>query len=194
MRAATPGTRPQERSMAPSRHSVDQHSVDRPRATLDRIALWLAGQAMLIAALAWAAFHLQQEAIAPAVLFPLCVGAALGWASAAVSRAARWPGVRAAVATAACWGLLLVVAEDYIGHRHRERLYEAALAREQSPLAALAAGDPALRPAFADYLAGKVRSEPVWWCLDVLILGGASALIAALRLRGPAAAAHDPAQ
>ena len=42
---------------------------------IDRVAASLAGTALWTVAVAWVAFQVQQEGIAPAVLFPLLLGA-----------------------------------------------------------------------------------------------------------------------
>jgi hypothetical protein len=143
----------------------------------ERLAIWILAGGLLTAAIAWVAFQVQQEGVAPAVLFPLLVGAALGGAVAAIGRLVRLGGRRAAVIGAVCWGLGAVVGQDYIGHRHRMGLYDAELAR-QSPVAAVVAQKAELRPTFADYLAGKLRAQPVWWSLDLLLTAGAAGIVA----------------
>jgi hypothetical protein len=150
----------------------------------DRYVIWFAANGLLTAAEAWVAFQIQQEGIAPAVLFPLLVGTVLGTGGLAVLRFTRVPGVRVAICGAAIWGLLVVIGQDYIGHRHHLRLYDDTLGRQQSSLAALVAHDPQMRPGFGDYLAGKMRMHPVWWSLDLVLTSGATALVTALGASG----------
>lgn len=148
----------------------------------ERWLIWFAAGTLAAAAIAWVAFQIQQEGIAPAVLFPMFVGAALGAALAAVGHVVRLPGRRAAAIGAVCFGLLAVVAQDYIGYRYRMRAFDDKLA-EQSPLAAIAAGGTDLRPTFADHLADKLRSRPVWWTVDLLLTAAAAGAVLMLWTR-----------
>ena len=140
---------------------------------LERVAIWLVGELLLVGAVAWVAFQIQQEAIAPAVLFPILVGAALGAASAILVGRLQAPSARIAVAASVVAGLLVVVAQDYIGHRHRVRRLAEQISTQQ-PLAQVVAGNEFARPEFSEYLAGKVRGEPVWWSLDLVLTSAAA--------------------
>jgi hypothetical protein len=146
---------------------------------IERFVLWLVAHALVTAAVAWVAFQIQQEQIAPAVLFPLVVGAALGASGVAIRHFTRAPSRRIALVGAIVWGLLVVVGQDYIGHRHRLRQYDDALGRN-GPLSSMAVGpqDP-MRPRFAEYLAGVMRRRPVWWSLEVALTSGAALLVTA---------------
>jgi hypothetical protein len=129
----------------------------------------------LVGAVAWIAFQLQQDEIAPAVLFPLGVGAALGAGEAMIARLIGGPGVRWAVAVTLMAGLLAVVAQDYIGHRHHLRAYAEQIGNSH-PLAELVVHhEQPLGPRFDAYLAGKVRSQPLWWGLEAVLTAGAAA-------------------
>lgn len=150
----------------------------------DRFLFWLAANAAWSAATAWVAFQVQQEEIAPAVLFPLLVGAALGAGGWAIQRFTRVPGVRVAICGAAVWGLLVASGQDYIGYRHHVRLYDDALGRQAPAYAAPLAHDSQMRPRFDEFLAGRVRAHPVWWSLEVLLTSGAAALVTALGASG----------
>ncbi len=146
---------------------------------LDRYLVWLLMCAAGTAAVAWIAFQLQQEGVAPAVLFPLAVGGVLGGIGVVVRRMAQVPGLRVAVAAAVVWGLLAVVGQDYIGHRRRVRVLEEQLTAE-GPVGALAASQmDELRPAFAEHLMGQAEREPVWWTIEVVCTAGAAALTTA---------------
>ncbi len=141
--------------------------------------LWILASLALSWAVAWIAFQLQQEQVAPAVLFPLLVGAVLGAGGLAIRHFTRAPRRRIALVAAVVWGLLVVVGQDYIGHRHRLRQYDAELGRH-APLSGVAVGesDPT-RPRFAEYLAGVVGRQPVWWSLEVALTSGAALLVTA---------------
>jgi hypothetical protein len=141
---------------------------------IERVGLWLVAQSGLVGAIAWIAFQLQQESIAPAVLFPLVVGGILGALTAIIVRAVGWPGLRVAVLGALVAGLLVVIAQDYIGHRHRVRQLADQISR-QDPLAQAIAGSDFARPQFTSYLAGKFRAQPAWWTLDLLLTSVAAA-------------------
>jgi hypothetical protein len=160
---------------------ADKLPVAGPRrfTAVETYVLWFLASLGLCYAVAWMAFQLQQEQIAPAVLFPLLVGAALGAGGSAIRHFTRAPNRRIALVGAVVWGLLVVVGQDYIGHRHRVRQYDDELGRHD-PLssAALSAPDP-LRPRFAEYLAGVVRRQPVWWSLEVALTSGAALLVTA---------------
>jgi hypothetical protein len=148
----------------------------------ERLVIWFLAGGLATAAIAWVAFQVQQDGVAPAVLFPLLVGAAVGGVVAASGQLARLPGRRAAVVVAVCWGLLAVVAQDYVGHRYRMRRYDDELVR-QHPLAAVAAEDADLRPTFADYLAGKLETQGAWWMADLLLTAAAAGVACALGMR-----------
>lgn len=152
---------------------------------IERYAFGLISAALATGAIAWIAFQLQQDGFAPAVLFPLLVGAALGAALAAIGRYAGWPGRRAAVAGAVCWGLLAVAAQDYIGHRHRLRQASEQLQREH-PLAMAVAERGEMLPTFFDHVTETFRARPVWWALDFVLTAGAAAVVTAIGIRRPA--------
>ena len=151
----------------------------------ERYLLWLAANTLATAAVAWVAFAVQQEGIAPAVLFPLFVGAALGGTEVTILRLTRVPSVRVVLAGALVWGLLVVVAQDYIGHRRRLRLYDDARAAQDPRVALFMAQEPQMRPTFAAYWAGRVRAQPVWWSLDGALTSGACAFVVALATKKP---------
>lgn len=158
--------------------------------TSERSLIWFVCGAASTAAIAWIAFHLQQEGFAPAILFPLLVGTAVGVAALAARRLTGVPRLRLAVAASLVWGLLAVAGQDYIGHRRRVRLHDEQLAR-QAPAASVAlAGTPDLRPGFGGYLLGQARREPVWWPLDLALTAVAAALVTALGARYLRAAPH----
>ncbi len=158
--------------------------------SLERYAIWLLGNLSAAALVAWIAFLMQQEGFAPAVLFPLLIGTALGGLGIAVWRLARVP-ARWVIAGAIVWGLLVVVGQDYIGHRHRLRQYEEALDRH-SPLAAMAAEQADMRPRFWQYWLGVVRGDPLWWTLELVLTCAAAASVTALGTRHGAAGDTNP--
>jgi hypothetical protein len=150
---------------------------------IERLGIWLAASALWAATLAWLAFQIQQDGVAPAVLFPLVVGGALGAGNLGIVRFTRAPAGRTALVGAVAWGLLVVVGQDYIGHRYHLREYEVALARHDPSLAEALAQEHQLRPTFAHYLAGRVSARPAWWAVDLLCTAGAAALVTALGAR-----------
>lgn len=163
---------------------------------VERNLLWFVGGAAATAAVAWIAFGLQQAGFAPAAAFPLLVGAALGACLAALWRSLRAPGPRAAVISAFVWGLLVVVGQDYIGHRHRVRQFADEIAAQNSPAALAVAG--AAEPTFADHLAAIVGRAPWWWSLELVLTATAAAAVTAGSRRTVASAgaklADDPIQ
>lgn len=150
---------------------------------VERYLLWFLTSAAAAAAVAWIAFQLQQEQIAPAVLFPLLVGGALGGILAAIRRATLVPGARVAVVAAVAWGLLVVVGQDYIGHRHRLDLYRQQMARQATSAALVAPELERLQPDFGSYLTGLVRREPLWWTLDAVLTSAVAAIVTAWSVR-----------
>ena len=150
---------------------------------IERCGIWLIANLLLTAAMAWVAFQIQQEGIAPAALFPLAVGTLLGAGGLAIWRAAGAPGRRIVLLGAVVWGLLVVLGQDYIGHRYRARHYDNALARQDPLVAAAMAQDARLRPTFTEHLAGQVRAHSAWWCLDLGLTVGATVLVTALGIR-----------
>ncbi|MEX2114404.1 MAG: hypothetical protein WD845_14515 [Pirellulales bacterium] len=145
----------------------------------DRYLVWLLACAAATVAVAWIAFGLQQEGIAPAILFPLMVGGVLGAIGVVVRRFTQVPGVRVAVAAAVVWGLLVVVGQDYIGHRRRLEVLEDQLTA-QGPVGALASTQVIeLRPDFFEYVVGLAEREPVWWTIDLVCTAAAAACVTA---------------
>ena len=161
--------------------------------TSERCLFWLVAHVLLVAGIAWVAFQMQQDEIAPAVLFPIAAGTVLGLGGLAISRATavrrRWLVCVAAVVS----GLLVVIAQDYIGHRHRLRLYADEVQRRLLVADALE-GDGAVQTRFTQYLVGKVRDEPVWWTLDALLTSGAALAVVAWRVRSPSSEPPRQAQ
>jgi hypothetical protein len=146
---------------------------------IDRYLVWLLASAIATVAVAWIAFGLQQEGVAPAVLFPLAVGGVLGSVLVAIRRLSHVPGARVAALAAFAWGLLAVVGQDYIGHRHRLRVLDDEMAA-QGPIGALASAElDQWHPRFVEHLCGLARREPIWWTLDLLLTAGTAGLIAA---------------
>lgn len=150
----------------------------------ERYFVWIVCGTAAALAIGWIAFQIQQEGVAPAVLFPLLVGAALGGAAAALARWANLPNARVVAAGAVCWGLLAVVAQDYIGHRERLRLYHQEL-QSQAPLAAAVAGEDEaeMRPTFWGHLAETGRRRPGWWAADFALTAAAAGIVAGLATR-----------
>ncbi|REK10284.1 MAG: hypothetical protein DWQ37_16930 [Planctomycetota bacterium] len=148
----------------------------------ERRLLWFVCSTLAAAALAWVAFQVQQEGIAPVVLFPVLVGALLGAAVAGVRQFTALPGRGTTIVAAVVLGLLVVAAQDYIGHRQRLRLYSDEL-RAGHPLAAAAAAEGDFRPTFVHHLQARLRDRPVWWTLDFVFTAAAAGVVAAIATR-----------
>lgn len=158
-------------------------SISKPQLTEDRQgpARFASNLIGYLAALIWCAgigalaFEIQQEHFAPVVIFPLAVGALVGLGIGRLVRFNNRRSTTSAVAAAALGGLLAVLVQDYIGHRHRVRLYDAELARHDvvdiSP-------DAPGRPAFLDYLAAQARGRPGWFAADVVLTSAGAACTA----------------
>lgn len=155
----------------------------------ERVLAWLAGSLLSALGVSWLAFQLQQEGFAPAVLFPIMVGAGLGGLLSALRRYTERPARRVAIVGAVVWGLLAVVGQDYIGHRRFSQRFDQELAR-QHPLAA-AMHDETLRPGLLRYLADRIGQQPLWWTLEALLTSGAAAAVVALCTR-PTTTTSDP--
>jgi hypothetical protein len=153
---------------------------------VERSLLWFLGGSLSTAALAWIAFQIQQEQFAPAILFPLAAGVMLGALLLALRRYTQGSRRLVAIGTAVVWGLLLVVAQDYIGHRVRLGQFDAEIAGGH-PLAAAMAGERELRPTFAEHLTARFRGQPLWWTLDLVLTAAAAGVVVALGTRPPGA-------
>lgn len=146
---------------------------------LDRMLAWLLACSAGTVAVAWIGFHLQQEGFAPAVLFPLLVGGALGALCAAARRLTAFPSTRVAVATAIVWGLLAVVGQDYFGHRRRLRSLDEQLAATGTVGALASSQVHELRPDFGQHVRGLARRQPVWWTVDLVLTAMAAGTVTA---------------
>lgn len=146
---------------------------------LERHLLWFTGGTLAALGLAWVAFQIQQQQFAPAVLFPLAVGAAFGGVLALLNRATKLSSLALLVTWAAAWGLLLVVTQDYIGHRTRLAALDEQIAASH-PLAEAMTSQTDMRPTFGEYLRVRVRSQPVWWPVDVILIVAAACGVVAL--------------
>jgi hypothetical protein len=155
--------------------------------TIERYLIGVVAQLLCVGGVAWVAFQLQQDQIAPAILLPLAVGTVLGFSTSAISRAIGLRSRSITLVAAAIAGLLVVVAQDYIGHRHRLSSYDDQLRRQ--PLAAQTLNDDlAVKTRFTQYLVGKLRDEPLWWTLDALLTSGAALAVVAWQKRSHATA------
>jgi hypothetical protein len=158
----------------------------------DRHLLGFYGELFATAAIAWIAFQLQQQRVAPAILFPLAIGGALGGVLLVLRHFTRVPRRWIAILSAIVWGLVLVVAQDYVGLRHRIRLFENELA-ESHPLAASMAKDRELRPTLIEHVTKHVNEYPVWWTLDLLLTAAAAGGVMAWGTRAePATGSETP--
>jgi hypothetical protein len=142
------------------------------------------------------ALHLQHQSVAPAILLPLAVGAALGAGGVGIVRLCAIPSRRLALAGTIAWGLLAVVGQDFLDYRAIVRRYEDQYQVEQrkDPAVGLAraAGMAVQPPGFGPFLIGRFREQPFWWSLDAaLTIGAALAVTAVATGRQSLAAAAD---
>ncbi len=149
---------------------------------LERYLLWFTGGTLAAIALSWVAFQIQQQQVAPALLFPFAVGAAFGGVLVLLNRTTKLSNPALLLTLAAVWGLLLVVTQDYIGHRTRLAALDEQLAASH-PLATTMIGETDMRPTFGEYLRARVRSQPVWWSVDVILIVAAACGVVALGTR-----------
>jgi hypothetical protein len=153
---------------------------------LERFLLGLLGGVAAVA-VAWVAFQLQQDQIAPAVIFPAAVGAALGGLLLAMRRGIGPRLRRVAIAAAMFWGLVTVVSQDFFGYYYRAMMFDAQVAGGH-PLAAAMANERDLRPTFAGHLAERVGGRPGWWAVDLVLTAAAAGGVVAWGTRSPAPA------
>jgi hypothetical protein len=158
--------------------------------SLERNLLWLLGGTAGCVALAWIAFQIQQEHVAPALLFPVAAGTVLAGLLLVIVRYTQ-PRRSVAITSAVIWGLLLVAGQDYIGHRQRLANLEAELARSH-PLASALASEHELRPTFARHLAGRLQAEPLSWPLDFILTAATASLVLAVGTRQKKSASRQP--
>lgn len=131
------------------------------------VAMLLSSAAAL--AIGGLAFLISRAGIAPAVLFPLAVGCAVGLAERAIFDRWRLPLCwRKAALIGLILGVLAVAAEDVAGYRSYLQSY--AGVQGQSQLAAGLAGTIAdLQPVgFRSYLSHVIARGPFWWWFDAL--------------------------
>jgi hypothetical protein len=144
---------------------------------LERYLLWVAGGTLMALAIAWAAFQIQQQGFAPAVLFPLGIGSVLGGALSLLNRVTKLSGVLLVTLCAVGWALLLVITQDYIGHRTRLAALDDQIAASH-PLAAAMSSETDMRPTFDSYLMARFRQQPIWWPVDLgLVVAGSCGVV-----------------
>ena len=115
------------------------------------------------------AFEIQQLGVAPAVVFPLVVGAAAGGSLLLAERLVGLRLRRGRWMLAALCSLAAVVGQEAIGYVKVQRPQEAA--RLSDPRLELFR-DEGFVPeptSFPSYLSTHVQNEPLWWTLDLLL-------------------------
>lgn len=144
----------------------------------ERGVLWFAGSALTTAGVAWGAYQFQQRGMAPALIFPLLVGAILGLGLAGLARLTRFSSRTIQFAAAVAWGLLAVFGQDYIGYRDDLRRHnEQAIAREKAvSVGIINPDDPRLiPPTLISSTINRIHHQPVMWSLDLVLTIVASA-------------------
>ena len=147
--------------------------------TIQRLvpAVILTGLATL--AIGWLAFLISRAGVAPAVLFPIGVGLAVGAAQTAIVRklGASLPSLAAAI-LGLMWGGLAVATEDYSGYRDYLGNY-ATVQRGDRLASILQSTNDQWQPAgFPAYLSAVIRRNPVWWAIDAALTPLAAAVFA----------------
>ena len=159
-------------------------------------AMLLAGLASLT--IGWLAFLISRAGVAPAVLFPVSVGLAVGAAQTAVLQKLHLslPGFAVAILSLAC-GTLAVASEDYSGYRDYLGDFEKVQSREHLASVAQAATDQWRPAGFLAYLSAVIRRDPVWWPVDAVLTLLAAAVVAGVishRTKAAPLKQHAPPQ
>jgi hypothetical protein len=132
----------------------------------------------------WQGFLISRAGVAPAVLFPIGVGVAVGAAQTAIVRKLEWsPRCFEAILLGLVCGGLAVATEDYSGYRdHLSRFAEV---QRGDRLASIvqATTDHWQAPGFLAYLSAVVRRDPVWWSVDAALTPLAAAVVAGVTSR-----------
>jgi hypothetical protein len=145
------------------------------------LAMLLTGLATL--PIGWLVFLISRAGVAPAVLFPIGVGLAVGAAQAAIVRRLECslPCFGAVLLSLVCGGLA-VATEDYSGYR--DYLSRFAEVQRGDRLASIVqATDHWQATGFLAYLSAVVRRDPVWWSVDAALTPLAAAVVAGVTSR-----------
>jgi hypothetical protein len=162
------------------------------RPPIDRVlaALVLCAAATLL--VAWLAFLISRSGVAPVILFPIGIGAAIGVAQTMILRKL---GVFLrpvlAVGMALALGVLAVATEDYQGYG--VYLEGHSKIQRDNPLASAAgAASDGWQPLpFTGYLTAVVRRSPIWWTVDVALTLMAAAAVAVITGRAKSASGRE---
>jgi hypothetical protein len=156
------------------------------------LAMLLAGLATLL--IGWLAFLISRAGVAPAVLFPIGTGLAVGAAQTVILRKLdlSLPWFGAAIFGLLCGGLA-VATEDYSGYRDYVGRY-AEVQRGDRLASIVSSTTDHWQPAgFLAYLSAVIRRDPVWWSVDAVLTPlAAAAVAAATSRRARIAAAPSP--
>jgi len=147
-----------------------------------RFVPWLVSCDALTIAVSWAAFQLQQDGIAPAVLFPILVGTAFGGVAAGLARYFRSDWRAPQLIVVFLLAMVTVVGQDFFAYRRSN-----ALTLERGPVlpAELMAEEGFAAPGFSHFLRWRIRSNPTWWALDAALTGAAGLITFALMSKKP---------
>ena len=132
--------------------------------------------------------------MAPAVLFPIGTGLAVGAAQTAIFRklalSPRWI---AAAILGIVWGGLAVATEDYSGYRDYLGRYAEVQRGDRLASIVQSTTDEWQPAGFLAYLSAVIRRDPVWWSVDAaLTLLAASVVAGAMSRRIKTAVAQQP--
>jgi len=158
--------------------------------------------AILLAALAtlligWLAFLISRAGVAPAVLFPIGTGLAVGAAQTVIQRKLdlSLPWFGAAILGLLC-GALAVATEDFSGYRDYVGRYAEVQRGDRLASIVSSTTDHWQPVGFLAYLSAVIRRDPVWWSVDAVLTplaaAAAAAVAAATSRRARIAAAPSP--
>jgi hypothetical protein len=155
-----------------------------PGRRVDRLAMavLLSGLATLM--IGWVAYLISGAGVAPAVLFPIGVGLAVGAAQMAILWKLKLSLPRfGAAALAVVWGALAVATEDYSGYRDYLGQHAAVQRGDRLASVVQAASDQWKPAGFPAYLSAVVRRNPIWWSIDAVLTPLAATVLAGVTSR-----------
>lgn len=163
---------------------MDVESASLPRAA--RLLIWLSAAGLAVMVIAWLGFVLQQNSVAPAGIFSLVIGAAIGGATACIWRGLGLGGHFPAFA-ALIWALLAVIVQEQIAYR-QYLMVRAEAMRQNAQLRAVFERTEATTPSFGSFVETRFKRNKAWWLADGVLTALAAVISAAVLLSRPRAA------
>ncbi len=116
--------------------------------------------------------------VAPAVLFPIAVGLAVGCVQTAILRKLKLSlPCAGAAALALVWGGLALATEDYSGYRVYLEEYAKIQTSDRLASVVQTARDQWRPAGFVSYLSAVIHRDPVWWFVDAVLTPLAAAVV-----------------